>query len=571
MQQNRNSFGKYRLIAELGHGGMADVYLAVAQGPAGFNKLQVLKLLRANLADEGEFVRMFLDEARLAARLNHPNIVQTNEVGDDGGRHYLTMEYLDGQSLHRLLQRANKHSRMPLALHVRVLIDVLAGLHSAHELVDFDGTPLNVVHRDVSPHNVFVTYDGQVKVVDFGIAKAATGSNETATGVLKGKLTYMAPEQARASRSVDRRADVFAVGVMLWEAVTGRRMWGDYSEVQVLHLLTSGEIPSVRGGLAYPVSPTLLAIVDRALAYSPRDRFSSAAEMQAALEHYLAETGERASQRELASFISELFSDKRQEIRALIESRLRELRSNEPSFNSSIPRIDAARSSLAMPVSSSMSGVGPAPTGFDLSSGSLMVPSVPNVAGDGLDQPTTSAPLTRPSMVQPTPPSGGGKGLLVAVFGVVVVAAAVGGFFALHHATAVTDSTAAAPSASASATTANPNVAELRVHPTPDDARVYFDDAVLTNNAGRFAKDGMSHKVRVEAPGYSPRTETVTLDGDRTLDVSLEKLAAPGPSAIKPVRGGGPILGRDPTTLQPVKKPAGGGKPQLDDDDPWKK
>src|SRR4051794_26091703 len=189
-------FGKYRLIAELGHGGMADVFLAVARGPIGFNKLLVVKRLKANLVDEPEYVAMLGDEARLAARLNHPNVVQTNEVGQEGDQYFIAMEYLDGQPLHRVLTRSEKKERMPLAMHLRIVCDVLSGLHYAHELADFDGSPLNVVHRDVTPQNIFVTYDGQVKLVDFGIAKASGRDGETKTGIVKGKVTYMGPEHA---------------------------------------------------------------------------------------------------------------------------------------------------------------------------------------------------------------------------------------------------------------------------------------------------------------------------------------------------------------------------------------
>src|SRR5690349_17441022 len=157
------------------------------------------------------------------------------------------MEYLEGQPLNRIVHRLQRAGQsLSLGMHLRVLIEVCSGLHHAHELTDYDGTPLGVVHRDVTPHNVFVTYDGQVKVVDFGIAKALNSSAETRTGVLKGKVAYMAPEQARGER-VDRRADVFSVGVMMWEAATGRRLWKGVPDLTVLHRLINGDIPSPRG------------------------------------------------------------------------------------------------------------------------------------------------------------------------------------------------------------------------------------------------------------------------------------------------------------------------------------
>src|SRR5262245_12077358 len=176
------TFGKYRLLAELGRGGMADVHLGVAVGPAGFSKLQVIKRLRPGVMDEGEMRLMMLDEARLAARLNHKNIVQTNEVGIVDDQYFLAMEYLDGQPYHRILKRANQLKRtIPLPFAVKILCEVLSGLHYAHEARDYDGQLLGVVHRDVSPQNLFVTYDGQVKVVDFGIAKSSGRLVETQT------------------------------------------------------------------------------------------------------------------------------------------------------------------------------------------------------------------------------------------------------------------------------------------------------------------------------------------------------------------------------------------------------
>src|SRR5262249_8752669 len=165
---------------------------------------------------------MFLAEARLAARINHPNVVQTNEVGFDGQFYYIVMAYIEGPSLENIVRRLG--ASFPLNLHLYILLQALAGLHEAHELKDFEGRPLNVVHRDVSPHNIMVSYEGEVKILDFGIAKAADSGGNTRTGIMKGKCAYMAPEQY-GSGDVDRRADVFAAGVCLWQAITGARLW----------------------------------------------------------------------------------------------------------------------------------------------------------------------------------------------------------------------------------------------------------------------------------------------------------------------------------------------------------
>jgi serine/threonine-protein kinase len=234
-----------RLLFEIGRGGMGVVYLGLAEGPAGWTKLKVIKRLRPDLAADPRAVEMFLDEARLSARLLHPNVVQTNEVGFDGRHYFLEMEYLEGQSCELLQRRAASAGGLPLATSLWILTQALAGLHYAHELKDLDGTPLHVVHRDVSPHNVFVTYDGNVKLLDFGIAKLATSSMDTQTGAVKGKATYMSPEQATRG-AVDHRSDIFSVGVMLWQALTGQRLWGDRSDFEIFLELQRGALPSPR-------------------------------------------------------------------------------------------------------------------------------------------------------------------------------------------------------------------------------------------------------------------------------------------------------------------------------------
>ncbi|MGE3674711.1 MAG: serine/threonine protein kinase, partial [Polyangiaceae bacterium] len=309
------TFAKYRLLARLGHGGMADVYLSVSSGPGGFNKLQVLKVLRPHLTEQPEFLQMFQDEGRLAARLNHPNIVQTNEVGAEGARFFIAMEYLDGQPLHRVKARAGQSAAgFPLEMELFVLCQVLEGLEYAHGLKDYDGTPLNIVHRDVTPQNVFVTYAGQTKLVDFGIAKTLE-STETQSGVLKGKVAYMAPEQALRD-GLDHRADLFSVGVMLWEAVANRRMYNTRAEVEILHKLIQGDIPKIRD--VVPDLPLQLEqVIDRALALKPEHRYQDAASFRADLFAFL-EAFRKVDARGVGERVSELFSEERQEIGEVI-------------------------------------------------------------------------------------------------------------------------------------------------------------------------------------------------------------------------------------------------------------
>ncbi len=316
--------GRYRLIARLARGGMGDVYLAVQRGPSGFNKLAVLKELRDTLAEEPTYLEMFLDEARLAARLNHPNVVQTNEVGSDGARHYIAMEYLEGQPLQRIMSRLARTGELSLPMRLRILSDALAGLHYAHELCDFDGSSLHVVHRDVSPHNIIVTYDGAVKVLDFGIAKTLI-SEETRAGIVKGKAAYMAPEQAMG-RSVDRRADIFSAGVMLWELVTNQRLWKGLTEVAVLIKVANESVPSPRE-VAPGAPEELVRICERALARDANDRYQTAAELRSDIERFIATLAAPVSNIEIGHLISETFADDRARLKLLVESSTRRVRS----------------------------------------------------------------------------------------------------------------------------------------------------------------------------------------------------------------------------------------------------
>ncbi len=314
------SVGRFQLLAELGRGGMARVYLAVARGPANFEKLLAVKLLREELAGDPELVSMFLDEARLAARLNHPNIVQTYEAGREGEHCFLVMDYLEGPSLAGLLRQAGRGA-MPLDLHVMVLAEVLAGLHYAHGLCARDGTPLGVVHRDVSPKNVIVTFEGQVKLVDFGIAKAADASAQTAQGVFKGTTAYAAPEQARGL-PVDARADVFAAGVMLWEALARRPLASRGAELAAFASRVAGAEPRA-SDVAPDAPPALAAICERAMAFEPSERYPTALALRDELEAWLAARPKRTSARELSTYVSAACADERAALRALVEERFR--------------------------------------------------------------------------------------------------------------------------------------------------------------------------------------------------------------------------------------------------------
>ena len=315
------AFGKYQLFASLGRGGMADVFLSVARGQMGFNKLAVVKRLRQALAEEAAFRNMFLDEARLAARLSHPNIVHTYEVGEQGGVYFIAMEYLEGQSLNKVLKEAlRRKETLDPAVCARVVADALAGLHHAHELKDYDGRPLSIIHRDVSPHNIFVTYDGHTKLVDFGIAKAALSSTETEVGVLKGKVAYMSPEQAMGGR-IDCRSDLFAMGIVLFELLSRQRLMTGESAANTLHKLMNEPIPRLMSVMP-EVDPALDRIVAVALEKDPANRFQSAAEMREALETWLAAQPRATRQEDVGRRMQGLFVNIREEVQRQIQKHM---------------------------------------------------------------------------------------------------------------------------------------------------------------------------------------------------------------------------------------------------------
>jgi serine/threonine-protein kinase len=368
-----SELGRYRLIAQLARGGMGNVFLAVAQGPGGFNKLFAVKELKPELADDETHVQMFVDEARLAARLQHPNVVQTHEVGCQDGRHYMVMEFLDGRSLHRI----GRVVKLPVGAHVRIITEALLGLHHAHELTDFEGSPLRIVHRDVSPLNLFVTFDGQAKLLDFGVAKARDSTLQTKSGILKGRVAYMAPEQAWGEK-VDRRADLFSIGVMLWEAAARRRLWRGLTEVQILSRLTGEGVPRLRD--VCPDAPEDLdAICARATERVPDDRYATAQELFEDLEEHLETRDDALSMREIGSIAAVALSAERKKMSAVIEETVTRMLNGPPS--GVMPTLEAqlgggTRSSLSPPreISRTLRGIqAPEPTAYARSYAAAML------------------------------------------------------------------------------------------------------------------------------------------------------------------------------------------------------
>jgi serine/threonine protein kinase len=301
-------FDDFVLVEKLGYGGMADVFLAISMGAYGFRKLFAVKRLHAHVEADPTSVAMFEREALLASRLHHANVVQTHKVGNFQGRHFLAMEYLDGQPLSRVLRELRGAGRL-LAVHLatRIAADALEGLHYAHELTDYDGRWLNLVHRDVSPHNIFITMDGHVRVLDFGIAKASVDSELTQDGLIKGKLSYIAPEQLMGE-AVDRRADVWSLAVTLWECLAGRKLIRGASDVDALRASLIDPLPKL-SEIAPHVPAELVAIVEKALGRQPSDRYENALEFKLALDEWLASESVTGTRVTLSSLMRTLFTN----------------------------------------------------------------------------------------------------------------------------------------------------------------------------------------------------------------------------------------------------------------------
>jgi len=311
--------GRYQLLAKLATGGMAEIYLARQTGIKGFERLVAVKKLFPHLAVEEKFLEMFFDEARIAATLNHPNIVQIYDLGQEEDSYFIAMEYLEGESLGYMLRECHKSKTpIPATLSAGIVSQICDGLDYAHKLTDDLGKPLGIVHRDVSPQNIIVLFSGGVKLVDFGIAKAATKSHKTSIGMFKGKLAYMSPEQC-LGKPVDNRSDIFSLGAVFWELLTQRRLFKGDNKLSVMESIVSGEVPPLRK-YKPNLSVELESITLQALQKDPNKRFRNAKEMGAAIQSYLRRIGAAAGVQEIAGFVKVVFSERAQKKRRLLEA-----------------------------------------------------------------------------------------------------------------------------------------------------------------------------------------------------------------------------------------------------------
>jgi serine/threonine-protein kinase len=519
---NQGQLGKYRLIAELAQGGMGVVYLAVMQGLGGFYKTLVIKQLKPELAHDPSFLSMFLDEARVAAKLQHPNIVQVYEVDSVGDRHFLSMEYLEGATLRRTLRVLK--TEMTLGMHLAILSDILRGLHHAHELTDESGQFLGLVHRDMSPHNIFVTFDGQAKLVDFGIVKTRDSSQKTEVGVFKGKVTYMPPEQAMTEQPVDRRADIYSMGVMLWEAVTGRRLWKGMQDMQVLTKLVQKQIPTL--DQVMPSAPAeLKRICAKAMAWDRDDRYETAEAMREDLDAFIAASRLNVNLRYVGTLLAAALADERAKIRNLLDKKIAQLKAGGN-------------------VSKVLS-IAPPPTMLREADDSQSIEAMLDERDFEPEAPEKKLLLVNElegesALVRMLR---GGKWRLVRpqIFAASTVLVIVGIYFAFLAPPApvatstiepLTTPSVVAGSSVPSATPASSQaslppqqVIDVQIHVSPANASVTIDDAPLKGPpfSVRLPKENATHTARAAAPGYVTKSQDFGSDRDVLLDLSLAK------------------------------------------------
>ncbi len=300
-----NRLGRYRLVERIAAGGMAELYRAKLVGASGFERTVAVKCIRPEYARDEQFVWMFIDEAKIAVQLSHPHIAQVFELGREGDVYFIAQEFVHGKDLRAIWKAERRRGgRIPLPITIYLIRSVCEALHYAHRAVSVDGERLGVVHRDISPQNILLSYEGEVKVVDFGLARAKGRLTRTAAGVVKGKLAYLAPEQAHGG-SMDHRVDLFALGIVCWELITGERLFRRDSDVETIRAVREGEVPALRRFVP-DVPVALERIVSRALQRDPKDRFQDAAEMLEAFEALAVSAGWMVGRREAADYLRAL-------------------------------------------------------------------------------------------------------------------------------------------------------------------------------------------------------------------------------------------------------------------------
>jgi serine/threonine-protein kinase len=383
--------GRYELVAPIGRGGMAEVHLAIQRGPAGFEKLAVIKLVHEHLASQASFVEMLLDEARHAGMIKHPNVVEIYELGEEAGRYFIAMEYLEGEPLLEVLRRSgDRGPRLDPLSTARVIADTAEGLDAAHRLKARDGRPIELVHHDVSLGNIVVLYSGLVKLVDFGVAKVQKVQKAASGARVQGKLGYMAPEKV-TDRGVDRRCDIWSLGCVLWEALTLRRLFKGDTDAETVRQVLEAEIepPSA----IEPSAPRELdPIVMRALERDPDRRYQTAKALAADLEEVLRERKYGAKNDRIAQHMEAVFASR-------IAARERVLRDVSSKRRPSAETLDAAFGEAITPAASTSSSADDEPAHE-----TTTMKTAPNPEGWKPDTPPAPVPVVAPAPAPPPPP-----------------------------------------------------------------------------------------------------------------------------------------------------------------------
>jgi serine/threonine protein kinase len=391
--------GTYRIRGKIGEGGMATVYVGKTEA----GQAVALKVIKAEYAQNKEFLTMFLDEGKLASRLTHPNILRILELGADAGRLFMAMELLRGQSLYALWDATKRRNiRIPGDVLAYLGAEICAALHHAHDATDEDGKPLQIVHRDVNPSNVLVSYDGDVKVIDFGLAKAVNRASQTAAGIVKGKIAYLSPEQV-SGKPLDRRADLFSLGTTLWEISLGRRLFKGETKVDTIHKIHRAEVPDPL--TIDPTYPVLLwSVLRRCLMRLPAERFATAHECEVAFRDYITtESPGKDMKAALSALMGSAFADEQKKQEAWLDdaahgTSAKPLLTLRPPSTLQAP---PAFESLPLVTSNSSSSVGTSES-VSLSSGNLDIDHSVVEAVEG--GPTSGPPASRPIMSSTPPP-----------------------------------------------------------------------------------------------------------------------------------------------------------------------
>jgi serine/threonine-protein kinase len=582
-------FGPYDIVGRLALGGMAEILLAREESEGAGSRYLVVKRILAEYEKDQTFVEMFLDEARVMMRLKHPNVCHVYKFGQQDGTHFIAMEWIYGASLGKLIRRARKTGGIPVAMACKIVAMVAEALDHAHMAKASDGRPMGIVHRDVTPDNIMISYDGSVKLLDFGIAKAEARAHKTQAGVVKGKFAYMAPEQCRA-KELDHRVDVFALGVCLYEALTGRPLYRRETEFETMEAIVRGPLPKLADRMKNP-PPELEAIVRRCLAKSPDDRFSTAGELQEALDQFVASRGEVVTARKIKELMDKLFKEEQRRgpmVDTTPFGSSFHLQSDPSAYQLSTGDGDALPD---LPMPELPEGLEPSTTppyagagGIDPDDNPMPGAGSPLTAGAGASLvtpdpvgPGAAHPLSKDRRPPPTAPkrvtgvaeptggrSGGGGGALAWILGGAVALAVVGG-----GAWLAMDQWSPEPVETTDEGPAEVLTGSLIMESEPSGATLFVDGE--ERGTTPVDVEGLttgSHAVRLELEGHAPHEGTVEIRANRTAMVTQE--LQPASATEEPTETGrltltsqpparvflnGEELGRTP--LRDVEVPAG--------------